>query len=76
MWRLGAIAAAILAIVSLITSMVTDGDILNGSFVLDGFSKGVKNVVIELGNSHLYLSAISDDKKGLFKIRENIITYF
>ncbi len=39
---LGAIAAIVLAIVSLITLYSEPaGDILNGSFVLDGFSKRV-----------------------------------
>ncbi|XLG21623.1 Hypothetical protein ACI5QN_05030 [Bacillus cereus] len=61
---LGAIAAIVLAIVSLITLYSEPaGDILNGSFVLDGFSKGFKTLL--LGASALILcTAMSDDKKN------------
>ena len=39
------------------------GDILNGSFVLDGFSKGFKTLL--LGGAALILcTAMSDDKKN------------
>lgn len=44
---IGAIAAALLAIVSLMTLYSEPaGDILNGSFVLDGFSKGFKTLLL------------------------------
>ncbi|PHB06732.1 NADH-quinone oxidoreductase subunit NuoN [Bacillus wiedmannii] len=61
---LSAIAAVILAIVSLITLYgEPTGDILNGSFVLDGFSKGFKTLL--LGGAALILcTAMSDDKKN------------
>lgn len=61
---LGAIAAVVLAIVSLITLYGEPaGDILNGSFVLDGFSKGFKTLL--LGGAALILcTAMSDDKKN------------
>ena len=56
--------AIVLAIVSLITLYSEPaGDILNGSFVLDGFSKGFKTLL--LGASALILcTAMSDDKKN------------
>ncbi len=61
---LGAIAPIVLAIVSLITLYGEPaGDILNGSFVLDGFSKGFKTLL--LGGATLILcTAMSDDKKN------------
>ena len=44
---LGAIVAIVLAIVSLITLYSEPaGDILNASFVLDGFSKGFKTLLL------------------------------
>ncbi len=50
---LSAIAAVLIAIVSLITLYGEPaGDILNGSFVLDGFSKGFKTLL--LGGAALY----------------------
>ena len=73
---LGAIAAVVLAIVSLITLYGEPaGDILNGSFVLDGFSKGFKTLL--LGGAALILcTAMSDDKKNPIEDKESIITYF
>ena len=70
---LGAIAAIVLAIVSLITLYGEPaGDILNGSFVLDGFSKGFKTLL--LGGAALILCiAMSDDKKNQLKIRRILL---
>ncbi|MBJ8009981.1 NADH-quinone oxidoreductase subunit N, partial [Bacillus cereus] len=60
---MGAIADALLAIVSLI-SLYSEpaGDILNGSFVLDGFSIGFKTLLL-IGATLILCMAMSDDKK-------------
>ena len=73
---LGAIAAVVLAIVSLIKLYSEPaGDILNGSFVLDGFSKGFKTLL--LGGAALILCiAMSDDKKNQLKIRRILLLIF
>ncbi|MDM5190913.1 NADH-quinone oxidoreductase subunit NuoN [Bacillus sp. DX4.1] len=60
---LGAIGAIILSLVALI-SLYSEpaGDILNGSFVLDGFSKGFKTLLL-LGAILVLCMAMSDDKR-------------
>ncbi|MDM5157411.1 NADH-quinone oxidoreductase subunit NuoN [Bacillus sp. DX1.1] len=60
---IGAIGAIILSLVALI-SLYSEpaGDILNGSFVLDGFSKGFKTLLL-LGAILVLCMAMSDDKR-------------
>ncbi|PEP61971.1 NADH-quinone oxidoreductase subunit NuoN [Bacillus pseudomycoides] len=60
---LGAIGAAVLSLIALITLYGEPaGDILSGSFVLDGFSKGFKTLLL-IGAILVLCMAMSDDKK-------------
>ncbi|KYG37437.1 NADH:ubiquinone oxidoreductase subunit N [Bacillus gaemokensis] len=60
---LGATSAVVLSLVALITLYSEPaGDILSGSFVLDGFSKGFKTLLL-LGAIFVLCMALSDDKK-------------
>ncbi|KFN03287.1 proton-translocating NADH-quinone oxidoreductase, chain N family protein [Bacillus clarus] len=59
----GAVGAVTLSLVSLIMLYSEPlGDILSGSFILDGFSKGFKTLLL-LGTALVLCMAMSDDKK-------------
>lgn len=60
---IGAIVSAVLSLIALITLYSEPaGDILSGSFVLDGFSKSFKTLLL-IGAILILFVAMSDDKK-------------